>query len=71
VAAADPAVQDVHTFGDRLHLRVAAGTAQEVIERLERSIPAAGATCELLRPIAPQLEDAFIDILGAETRPRP
>jgi len=71
VASADPAVQDVHTFGDRLHLRIAEGTAQAVIERLERSIPAAGATFEQLRPIPPQLEDAFIDILGADTLPRP
>ncbi|HLC33799.1 MAG TPA: ABC transporter ATP-binding protein [Anaerolineales bacterium] len=70
VASADPAVQDVHTFGDRLHLRVAAGTAQAAIERLERAIPAAGATFEQLRPIPPQLEDAFIDILGADTLPR-
>ena len=43
VATADPAVQDVHTFGDRLHVRVAAGTTQEVIERLERGIPPARA----------------------------
>jgi len=64
LASADPAVQDVHAFGDRLHLRTAAGASQGVVERLERAIPAAGGRLEFVRPIAPQLEDAFIEMLN-------
>ena len=47
-------------FGDRLHLRVRPGTAQEVIAHLHQSISAAGGEITLLRLIPAQLEDVFI-----------
>ncbi len=64
LADADPDVQDVHAFGDRLHLRTADGAAEAVVERLKRTIPAAGGSLEFVRPVAPQLEDAFIEMLN-------
>ncbi len=42
VAGADPAVQDVHTFGDRLHLRIGAGAEQAVIEQTRARHPCLG-----------------------------
>ena len=63
VARADPLVEDAQMFGDRLHLRVQAGTGQAVIERLNQNIPAAGGQLSLVRPIPPGLEDVFIALL--------
>jgi ABC-2 type transport system ATP-binding protein len=57
---ADLAVETALMFGDRLHLRVRSGTAQEVIAHLHQRIPAAGAEITLLRPVPAQLEDVFI-----------
>jgi ABC-2 type transport system ATP-binding protein len=56
-------VEDAQMFGDRLHLRVHPGSAQMVIEHLQAMIPAEGGKLTLLRPITPQLEDVFIDLL--------
>lgn len=56
----DQAVDAALMFGDRLHLRVRPGTAQEVIAHLHQRIPAAGAEITLLRPVPAQLEDIFI-----------
>ena len=62
-AAADPDVENIQMFGNRLHLRVRSGTTEQVIQRLRRSLKAAGAEVEELRPVAPSLEDAFIELL--------
>ena len=59
----DPDVQDVQMFGDRLHLRVGAGQAEQVVERLQAKIPEAGAQVQRLRLIPPQLEDVFMSLL--------
>jgi len=59
----DPGVQDVQMFGDRLHLRVGAGQAEQVIERLQTGIPEAGAQVDQLHLIPPQLEDVFMSLL--------
>jgi ABC-2 type transport system ATP-binding protein len=60
IAQADPGVENVQMFGDRLHLRVAAGQAEVVLGRLAR--PPEGATWSIsrLRLAPPQLEDVFI-----------
>ena len=60
IAAQDPGVEDVRTFGDRLHLRLKEPRHQEIIQRLQSSIPQAGAQFIDARPIPPTLEDAFI-----------
>jgi len=65
VAAADPDVEDVLTFGDRFHLRVK--SAEGALARLPAALADANATVERLRPIAPSLEDVFISLL-AESR---
>ncbi len=53
-------VEDVQAFGDRLHLRVEANQALEVISRLETAIPASGGVLTSLRSLPPTLEDVFI-----------
>jgi ABC-2 type transport system ATP-binding protein len=64
VAAADPDVEDVHVFGGRLHLRV---RAQEgVLARLPGALAAAGLDIARLAPIAPTLEDVFIELLESD-----
>jgi len=63
LAQADPQVEDAQMFGDRLHLRVQAGTTQAMIERLKQVIPTAGGQIDLVRPIPPGLEDVFIALL--------
>ncbi|MCS6826583.1 MAG: ABC transporter ATP-binding protein [Caldilinea sp.] len=62
LARADPAVEAVHRFGLRFHLRVAPGELNRVIARLDASIRAAGGVVESLRPIEPLLEDVFIEL---------
>ena len=62
-ARADADVEDVQMFGDRLHLRVKAGTSESVITRLREQIPARGGSLIQMRQIPPQLEDVFISLL--------
>jgi ABC-2 type transport system ATP-binding protein len=59
----DPQVEDVQMFGDRLHLRVAPGTTEDVIARVRTSVLSEGGTLKRLRPIAPGVEDVFIELL--------
>jgi ABC-2 type transport system ATP-binding protein len=66
LAAQDADVEDVHAFGDRLHLRVRGGSADQVIGRLKSSVRAAGAPAgdssgvAVARSIPPTLEDVFM-----------
>jgi ABC-2 type transport system ATP-binding protein len=66
VAAQDPGIEDVRTFGDRLHLRLKEPQPQAVIQRLEAAIPQAGGQFTAARPIPPGLEDVFIALTHAE-----
>lgn len=61
VAAADPDVEDVQAFGDRLHLRVRESAGP--LARLPRTLAAAGIQVIDVRPVAPNLEDVFIQLL--------
>ncbi len=76
ICRADPAVEDVASFGERLHLRVrreggaakapgtgGAGTAAAAAERLGRALAGAGVRVEDLRTVAPTLEDVFLAAL--------
>ena len=66
VCQADPDVEDVATFGELLHLRLRCARPDEasgVIERLLRSLAAAGVGVHYLRTIEPSLEDVFISTL--------
>lgn len=65
VAAHDPDVEDVHAFGDRLHLRVRSGTAERVIKRLKPAFARAGVTLKAARVIPSTLEDVFMALSGS------
>ncbi len=60
----DTDVQDVQRFGDRLHLRVLPGKAQDVKRRLSKRIHPAGGSIEKIEIIPPLLEDVFIELAG-------
>ncbi len=66
IAAQDPGVDEVHSFGDCLHLRLKQPQAAEVIERLRSAIPAGGGQFGEARPIPPSLEDVFIALSRQE-----
>ncbi|NMB88566.1 MAG: ABC transporter ATP-binding protein, partial [Chloroflexi bacterium] len=67
-ARADPDVEDVQRFGDRLHLRLAAGQAAAVQARLAEQIAAAGGRLERMTAITPLLEDVFIQLAEEENQ---
>jgi ABC-2 type transport system ATP-binding protein len=64
IAAEDPEVEDVHTFGEYLHLRVR--SAGGPLERLPQRMQAEGVPLYHLQPVMPSLEDVFIHLLGME-----
>jgi ABC-2 type transport system ATP-binding protein len=66
IAAQDPGVEDVRTFGDRLHLRLKEPQPQAAIERLRDAIPGGGGQFTDARSIPPGLEDVFIALTHAE-----
>jgi ABC-2 type transport system ATP-binding protein len=78
LAAQDPLVDDVHTFGDRLHVRLKEPQASAVIERLRAAVLADGAALaysaahagravlQEARPIPPALEDVFMALARDE-----
>jgi ABC-2 type transport system ATP-binding protein len=57
----DPAVRDVQTFGERLHVRVSRGGGEAAAARLGAACAEAGVRVSGLRPIPASLEDVFID----------
>ncbi|MGH2626322.1 MAG: ABC transporter ATP-binding protein [Anaerolineales bacterium] len=65
----DPGVESVQTFGDRIHVRVARGGAEEVRERLALTASRAGAAGVRIRPIAAGLEDVFLEVLETKRMP--
>ncbi len=60
VAHKDPDVEDVQAFGDRLHIRVGAEKARDVLSRLGSQIGNEGGQVDELRAVPPVLEDVFI-----------
>jgi ABC-2 type transport system ATP-binding protein len=60
LVAKDPGVEDVHPFGDRLHLRLKEPQPEPVIERLSLSLPKGSVSFIDARPVHPNLEDVFI-----------
>ena len=66
IAAQDPGVEDVRTFGDRLHLRLKDPHAQAAIDRLQIAIPQGGGQFIDARSIPPVLEDVFIALANSE-----
>jgi ABC-2 type transport system ATP-binding protein len=64
IAASDPDVEDVHTFGEYLHLRV--GSAAGPLKRIPAKLKQAGLHLDHLHPVQPTLEDVFIHLLETE-----
>jgi len=64
IARAHPEAVRVALFGDRLHVRVAEGV--EAGRAIAKALRAAGLVVHDVRPIAPSLEDVFIDRIGEE-----
>jgi ABC-2 type transport system ATP-binding protein len=60
VAHQDVDVEDVQAFGDKLHVRVREGKAQDVLGRLKVQIGSEGGRVDELRIVNPVLEDVFI-----------
>ena len=60
LAESDQDVEKALMFGDRLHLRLRPGKIEEVLARLQHTIPEQGGTITVIRAITPQLEDTFI-----------
>lgn len=66
VAHKDVDVEDVQAFGDRLHIRVGEGKAQDVLSRLKSEIGNEGGQVDELRVVSPVLEDVFIALSDHE-----
>jgi ABC-2 type transport system ATP-binding protein len=64
IAESDPDVEDVHTFGEYLHLRVR--SADGPLQRIPAALQAAGISMTHLHPVPPTLEDVFIHLLETE-----
>jgi ABC-2 type transport system ATP-binding protein len=60
VSSADIGVENVQRFGDKLHIRVREGEADQVLTRLSQDIRAASGVIRRFRPVRPQLDDIFI-----------
>jgi ABC-2 type transport system ATP-binding protein len=59
-------VEDVRPFGDKLHLRVAAGRTQSVLAAISDARPAKSGLKPEARLVPPTLEDVFIALSGDE-----
>ena len=67
IAHKDEDVEDVQAFGDRLHIRVGEGKAQDVLSRLKVQIGSEGGQVDELRAVPPVLEDVFIALSESES----
>ncbi|HUH98903.1 MAG TPA: ABC transporter ATP-binding protein [Anaerolineales bacterium] len=65
IASEDPEVEDVHTFGEYVHLRVR--SAQGPLSRIPQRLAEAGITLHHLDAVVPTLEDVFIQLLETES----
>ncbi len=66
MAQGETAVLAIHPFGDRLHVRVKPGAADEVIKRLSERIASDHDLQGTVRIIEPQLEDVFMAYHAAD-----
>ncbi len=64
IASHDPDVEDVHTFGEYVHLRV--HSAEGPLTRIPQQLTEADITLHRLHPVTPTLEDVFIQLLENE-----
>jgi ABC-2 type transport system ATP-binding protein len=64
IAVDDPEVEDVHTFGNHLHLRVSA--AEGPMQRIPDILKSANIPMTHLIPVPATLEDVFIHLIETE-----
>ena len=64
IVEADPEVEDVHTFGNHLHLRVS--SAKGPMERIPMKLQSAHIPMEHIVPVPATLEDVFIHLIETE-----
>jgi drug efflux transport system ATP-binding protein len=64
IAVDDPGVEDVHTFGNHLHLRVS--SANGPMQRIPAKLKSANIPMTHLVPVPPTLEDVFIHLIETE-----
>jgi ABC-2 type transport system ATP-binding protein len=64
IALDDPEVEDVHNFGNHIHLRVS--TAKGPMERIPVRLESANIHMGHLVPVQPTLEDVFIHLIETE-----
>jgi len=62
-----PGVDAVQLFGERTHVRLAAGTPMSDVEQLSAALKSAGLSVESVRRVPASLEDVFIDKVARET----
>jgi hypothetical protein len=55
-------VEDIHTFGDKIHLRLIPSRADSVIAALNRAFPTGTSENPECRLVPPTLEDVFISL---------
>ena len=60
IALDDPEVEDVHIFGNHIHLRVR--SAAGPMERIPQRLQSADIPLSHLVPVPPTLEDVFISL---------
>jgi drug efflux transport system ATP-binding protein len=65
--AAAPGVEDVQTFGDRAHVRIASGTQAQGIASVTDTLGARGIRIVTARPVPATLEDVFIALITKDT----
>jgi ABC-2 type transport system ATP-binding protein len=63
IIARVPGVENVQPFGDRAHVRIAAGAQATVTRDIEAALRAGGVGAVSIRPIAASLEDVFIELI--------
>jgi ABC-2 type transport system ATP-binding protein len=76
VLKAAPGVEDVQTFGERAHVRIAGGTQAQGIASVTSALGARGIRLVSARPVPATLEDVFIALItqgkdGAASTPPP
>jgi ABC-2 type transport system ATP-binding protein len=62
-----PGVDDVQLFGERAHVRLAAGAPMSDPQQLSSALRSAGVSLEGVRRVPASLEDVFIDKVAKET----
>lgn len=61
-----PGIEDVHTFGDRLHIRVSRGISKQIIKDIRAAAKENDFKINAVKNVDAQLEDVFISLLNHE-----